>query len=101
MTVCFGVDAGHDGGTTVAPSFYANCTVGGALALRTCRDFDFVGGYAKTGFVPNPQFPLPCYDPASGEVRSSGGTVGTLYVNGAETPVNIPPFFVGNPNGAC
>jgi hypothetical protein len=84
------------GDTTVAPTVSVRCEG----SYQFCR---FIHppqiGVGTTGFVPNPQFPQPCVDPKGPTVRSSGGTIGTFYVNGIPAPVNIPPFVLGNPNG--
>ena len=78
-------------GATVAP--YSQITCGGTIAA--CN-FPRVG-VGTTGFMANPDFPLPQLLPG-GTIYHPGGVVGTAYANGSSASVAIPKFCVGDPN---
>jgi hypothetical protein len=80
-------------GTTVAPYVWAGCTIGTNLACAIKPV-----NIGTTGFVPNLSYPAPSVDPATGSVRLSAGTVGTLYVDGIAVPVDVPEICVGDPS---
>lgn len=96
LRVCADADAGVSG-TTVTPVVTASCA-SDVFALRACDDLSG-GSFGTYGFVPDPSFPTPVVDPATGSVKVSGGTVGTLYLGSllAPIPVVVPPFCVGDP----
>ena len=52
-----------------------------------------------TGFVPNQGFPPPCVDPSTGTIRSEGGELGTVYIDGTPVPLTIPGFVLGSTSG--
>lgn len=99
VIACADADAGLDG-TTVAPRVAFSCSTG-ALSTPPCDGLIRLEEIAidMTGFVPNPSFPPPCVDTERGTVRTAAGTLGTLYVDGQATPVNVSSFFVGDPQG--
>jgi hypothetical protein len=83
-------------GTTVAPTVTVTCGLPPSFARpKACSGT--TAGVGTTGFVPNPSFPTPAVDPATGSVRVYDGTVGTLYVNGTPIDVPITGFCVGDP----
>jgi hypothetical protein len=84
-------------GTTVAPTVTVTCGVPPNFAYpKACAGTTV--GVGTTGFVPNPYFPTPAVDPATGSVRVYDGTVGTLWVNGTPIDVPITGFCVGDPS---
>jgi hypothetical protein len=95
VALCLLADAGQ-AGTTVAPTLQVVCVIGPRY-LRTC---DAVAPVVvgTTGFVANPAFPLPAVDPATGSVHVFAGTVGSLWVNGTEYPVETRDVCVGDPS---
>jgi hypothetical protein len=94
VTLC--VDLGADG-TTVAPFVTLSCTSSPDLGPPSACAGTTVGR-GKTGFVPNPAYPPPVVDPATGSVRVYDGVIGTLWYGG--TPVADVPirgFCEGDP----
>lgn len=91
-TVCVTARPNIDG-TTVAPYVWAGCAIGNDLACAIKPV-----NVGTTGFVPNPSFPTPAIDPATGSIKVYAGTVGTLYVNGIAVPVSVPEICVGDPS---
>ena len=71
------------------------------MVTISCSDcFPITTGIWRTGFVPADDFTPPTVDPATGSVRSEGGFVGTLWIDGKEFPLRLAPFCVGDP-GFC
>lgn len=94
--VCLTVTLGASG-TTVTPSVTVECRF-----WELITDFQCTGNPVEPGtfgFVPSPSLPTPVVDPATGSVKSSGGTIGTLYLGSSVAPVPLvfPPFCVGDP----
>ncbi len=88
VTVCF--DA-RQSGTTVAPYVETTLCVG-----YICGTNEWVN-LGRTG-VSGGAIPGLSIDPATLSVRFSGGTVATVWVDGASYPVSVPGFCVGDPS---
>ena len=79
-------------GATVAPFVRVGCD-----GVLTC--FGPSVSVGTTGFLANPNYPLPELRPG-GTIYHAGGRAGTVYANGASVAVNTPEFCVGDP-GQC
>ena len=95
LAVCFHV--GPVGTVTVNPSYSLYCYDWPVIGTKSLCDGQ-TREVGTTGFVPDPGYPQPEVDAATGSVLVHAGTVGHLWVAGTPTPVTVTRFCVGDPN---